>query len=498
MSKYLTPKDEYDNYEEYYLLKENNAYKLIIEINENELIIRHKKYTISMNHDDLSLLTKIMFNTIYDAYEYIINLFEKNKVAIKEIKRKNNIILLLNIYINNIEEEIEISLSYKSQCNIPKKGDENLIEITNLKKEIDLLKNEINEIKNNNNNKKQKSKVLNNISNNNKLINYSNPEKISFTNTLIKDSHSGIILDNAISVFKSIDNNFLVIYGNKKNSIISYNLIKNQIHKEKKNAHDKNIINIRHHLDTINNRDLILSLSYNNLKIWDVSFKCLSNLENINQKNPLSTGIVLSFNNQNYIITANFNFHNKKEPIRIFEFNGKKINEIDNSYNHTSIIETYYDINYDKNYIITGNEDCVASYDYNKNEIYHRYHESSDNSYAGDHNSILINNIEDTIKLIESSSEGVLRIWNFHNRELLSKFKLINKRLFGICLWNNNNLFVGCDDNTIKLINVNKGKIISSLSGHREKVSTIIKLIHPIYGECLISYGGDIILWTKK
>ena len=95
MSKYLTPKDEYDNYEEYYLLKENNAYKLIIEINENELIIRHKKYTISMNHNDLSVLTKIMFNTIYDAYEYIINLFEKNKVAIKEIKRKNNIIIIL-------------------------------------------------------------------------------------------------------------------------------------------------------------------------------------------------------------------------------------------------------------------------------------------------------------------------------------------------------------------------------------------------------------------
>ena len=69
--------------------------------------------------------------------------------------------------------------------------------------------------------------------------------------------------------------------------------------------------------------------------------------------------------------------------------------------------------------------------------------------------------------------------------------------LFGICLWDVNNVFVGCQDNTMKLININNDKIIKSLSGHREEVITIKKVIHPKYGECLISYGGDIILWTK-
>ena len=69
--------------------------------------------------------------------------------------------------------------------------------------------------------------------------------------------------------------------------------------------------------------------------------------------------------------------------------------------------------------------------------------------------------------------------------------------MYGICLWDCNNLFVGCVNKTIKLINISNGKIIKSLSGHREGVVTIKKLIHPKYGECLISYGGDIILWTK-
>ena len=59
------------------------------------------------------------------------------------------------------------------------------------------------------------------------------------------------------------------------------------------------------------------------------------------------------------------------------------------------------------------------------------------------------------------------------------------------------NLFVWYDDNTVKLINIDNGKIIKNLSGHKEEVVTIKKLIHPKYGECLISYGGDIILWTK-
>ena len=81
---------------------------------------------------------------------------------------------------------------------------------------------------------------------------------------------------------------------------------------------------------------------------------------------------------------------------------------------------------------------------------------------------------------------------------MLKKINVINKKLYGICLWNNNNLFVGCEDKTIKLVNINNDKIIKNLSGHEGSVITIKKIIHPKYGECLISYGEDIILWKKN
>ena len=141
MSKYLDENDKFDDkniieeYDEYYLIKENNAYKFIIETNQDELIIKHKYYYISMNYNDLSILTKCMFNTIYDAYEYIINIFEKNKVIIKEIKYRKTITLLLKVYIDNIEKDIEIILLYNKENGLNK--------YNKFKDEIKNLKNEI-------------------------------------------------------------------------------------------------------------------------------------------------------------------------------------------------------------------------------------------------------------------------------------------------------------------------------------------------------------------
>ena len=69
-----------------------------------------------------------------------------------------------------------------------------------------------------------------------------------------------------------------------------------------------------------------------------------------------------------------------------------------------------------------------------------------------------------------------------------------------MCLWNDNYLFVGCKDETIKLIEIKKGLIIKSLTGHNDYVLTIKKIIHPEYGECLISQNceeSEIKLWIN-
>ena len=64
-----------------------------------------------------------------------------------------------------------------------------------------------------------------------------------------------------------------------------------------------------------------------------------------------------------------------------------------------------------------------------------------------------------------------------------------NDYLNCIWLWDNEHAFVGCDNKIIKLVNLKSGKIIKDLFGHNKYILDIQKIIHPKYGECLISQG---------
>jgi len=48
---------------------------------------------------------------------------------------------------------------------------------------------------------------------------------------------------------------------------------------------------------------------------------------------------------------------------------------------------------------------------------------------------------------------------------------------------------VGCDDKSIKLIDINNGKIFKNLIEHEKEILCIKKIKHPKFGECLISQG---------
>ena len=292
------------------------------------------------------------------------------------------------------------------------------------------------------------------IINNSELL---NPKNIKFLKEITKDSYSDYILDNTFCAFNSINDDMLyLIYSNKKRSIITYNLIDNKKIIEIKNAHEMLITNFRHYLDKINIIDLILSISAND-------------------------------NNQILILTSQYRKYlgNISEFIKVFDLNGNKIKEINNSDDRTCFIDNYYDVKLFKNFIITGNYDYVKSYDYNKNKILHKYWDKDkQNHYSA---TIINHNIQ--IELIESSEDGNIRIWDFYSGNLLKKLKFGNYFLCGICLWNNECLFVGCEDKTIELIDINKGIIINNLIRHHNNVVTIKKVFHHKYGDCLISQG---------
>ena len=356
--------------------------------------------------------------------------------------------------------------------------------------------------KNKYNNKKEnkkKNNIENNIQNNNNYLFHSNPLDINFLKDLTTKSYCRYWNDNTFALFKSYNDIFYIIYANASKSIVSFDLINNKKIIEIKNAHNNYITNFRHYFDKKNKRDLLISLSEddNNLKVWDINnFKCLVNIKKVNDIGFLVSACFLNDNNNIYIITSN-SYTNLYENIKIFDLNGNKTKEIDNSNKSTFFIDTYYDNNLSKIYIITGNNGFSQSYDYNKNERYFKYNEN--NNEDNFHLSIIMDDTEKKVKMIESSCEGIIRIWDFHFAELLRKIYINNDWLYSICLWNKEYLFVGCMDSSIKLIKLNESKIIKNLKGHTNKVLTIKKIIHPKYGECLISQDADdsqIKLWT--
>ena len=226
-----------------------------------------------------------------------------------------------------------------------------------------------------------------------------------------------------------------------------------------------------------------------NINNWE----CLFNLEKIYNKVKLSSAFFLKNNNDNYIITCNDSLN---EPIKIFDFKGNIIKIINDSNDISFFIDVYYDKKNLKNYIITGNKGYIKSYDYNNNIIYHKYFDKDKD--LGICYSISIKIDINIIKLISSFESGYIIIWNFHNGDFMNKIK-IGGLLYGICLWNDEYLFVGNGEHKIKLIDLKEGKIIKELNGHNNEVVAIKKIFHPKYGECLISSEGySIILWKNK
>ena len=469
--------EENFSYSEYFIVKDDIIYKFILQKKGNEIIIKNNNYINCLNLEELSILFQDKFYEIDEAYEYIINIFEENNVIIENINKNKN--MKIKLIIDN-KKKIEINLKYN------KNNKDFIIS------ELD----EINKLKDENNRIKRELEIIKEYIG---LKEYKNPKDLKMKSTLTNDSYCYLNSDNSFTVFKSINDILSLIYSNKDKSIKCYDLNKNKIIKEIKNAHNEYITNFRHYLDKNSKADLILSLSYkdNNIKLWNVNnWQCLVDLQKINKNGNLISACLLIENKGNCIISSNYNFSGSCEPIKIYNYKEIKLKEINNSKESTYFIDNYYDNILSKNFIITGNKGFIRSYDFEDNKLYIKYHDNNDNEA---HPCFIIINNSKIIKLIESGFDGNIRIWEFHSGLLLNKIKASDKRLYGLCLWNFKYILVGCEDEKIRVFDIDNKIFIKTLLGHTREVLSLRKIIIPEYGNCLISQAYDIDqikLWT--
>ena len=337
--------------------------------------------------------------------------------------------------------------------------------------------------------------VKNRIENSSKSI-----PKMVYTKNLTKKAICKYLGDNNFAVFKTINKEIFLAYGTQYYSIHFYNIDNERITKRITNAHDCEITNFRYTFDKNYNRDLLLSVSnqIKNIKVWDVqNLNCMISINNAYiGGNLFSSCFLIDENNKkNYIISVNYD----KENLKIFDFEGKKIKEIENSQDKCFLVDTYYNSKNKKYYIVVGNEKYIVSYNFGDSSIFHKYSDKNSNSW---HMNFIINTKDKDVNLIESDTFGYIRIWDFNKGILLKKLLIEKKvRLRGICMWNYKYFFVGAEDKKIKLIDIENNIEIDNLKCN-DCVCTIKKINSLKFGECLIFQGKidnyQIKLWRNE
>ena len=306
--------------------------------------------------------------------------------------------------------------------------------------------------------------------------------------------------NNTFIVFKTIDNCHYLVYTSKNYSIICFDLYHKKRIAEIKKINKELITSFRHYIDEISKKDLVLTISSmnNNLRIWDVkNWQCFLYINKVYNEGVLYSACLLNDKKYKYLVTSNCNYFGDSELIKIFNLEGNKIKEINESNDATLLIDIFYDKKHSKKYIITGNKNYLKSFDYEKSVLYHKYYEC----YNGAHFSFIVDDKEEIIKLIDSCEDGHIRIWNFDTNILLNKIQISKYSLYDICFLNDNYLLIGCQDKTITLFDLSINKIINILKGHNNYVITIKKIKHNYYGECIISHGFEndqIKIWKIK
>ena len=463
------------NKKEYYLSDNNKTYKFIIEkTNNNNISIKHNNYAKLINDSNIKDFKFPNINNINDAYNFLINKFQSNKVKIKEIH--NNL---------NIKLEIIPNIS--------------LILPINKNQSIVNAKNRITSAKNN-------TKL--NINDNSK----DNPEQLKLYNTLIKGSFCAekyYIFNQTIEVnfvptmdaFISIDTKIpYIVYIKDKSNIVFYSSISNQITSTIKEAHGFIIIiNIRHYL--YDKKDIILSASFDsNIKLWKTrTLECLLEIENANA-NKLISACLFMDKMQYYIAEVN-----QYCNIRVFDMNKKLIKEFPKSGRYGHYFESYFSKSTSNNYFLYCGRGFLESYDYNKGKLFNNYDKNTKNNKDIYYHFVIYDN-GIKVKLLAACSKGhvkgTIKIFNFNSAELLFEIESDKNawaNFSSLCLWNNNYLFVANEKYSLKVIDLEKEKIIKTFPKEGENGIFVKMLHHPIYGKCILSQHKDetIKLWVK-
>ena len=288
--------------------------------------------------------------------------------------------------------------------------------------------------------------------------------------------------------FKSLKGESLIAWVTKDNTIELYDLEKDALIISVKDAHSKDIHSCRHFVDIKNNKDLLITCSYDkSIKVWDIEKmdKPLIDIQNAHSNGFIFTSCILSHEkmNENYIISGA-----DDESIKIFDFNGKFLDKNVKVSDYVNLLDVYYYKREKKFCVINANSHDIRIYNFDDLKIYKTYIEKNSSSHA--HVLIQENEKDDKVYLIDSDMKGFIHIWDFDSEECL-KTIFLQTIINGICFWNEQYIACTGRDKKIKIVDINEGKIVRLITGHEKETISVQKISSPKFGDCLVSHGKD-------
>ena len=477
-------------------------------------------------------------------------------------KNVNDIIKILNNTMDNIEIYYNLCNDILNNFEIKKKNYYILQNIKEIFNYIEIIKKDLNKIKNiinisNAMTQKQNNNIIN-LENNNQIINNEeNPINIENENNIINEENDLKNLENdkediesrkyinkinhkfmkepinlkyQLDIVETNDffgcNDLFEVYTSYKDNkeyvasknINDFNIDIITLIDNKKilslEGHKIHIRTLRYFINNKDNNEYLISADDNGLVIvWDISneynikYQIESNYE-INAAKGISIfSCLLVFpenNNDNYIVisTNNISKDIDKSATKLYSMNdGNFSKNINNSNNYGIMyLLSWHNKKNNKYYIIQLANAKIIINNLLEDELYcelkHRH--------EGDLNSGFVFSKDNNDFLCYSSENGRISIWNLYTKKLINKIKMIKSRLMHIIEWNNKYLIVADFDNkTFKVIDLEKKKnniydFHDKEGQHTSFVKSIKKIIHPIYGECLLTAGSDkkIKLWN--
>ena len=136
---------------------------------------------------------------------------------------------------------------------------------------------------------------------------------------------------------------------------------------------------------------------------------------------------------------------------------------------------------------------CITNL--NEDILYTQFIKFSNHHYSG-----FIYSKDNKDYLYSSSSNGCINIWDLYDAKLYNAINTNLCILHHIIEWNSRYIIAADYTNkSFKIIDRKENKVVSNITGqHYGHITCVKKIIHPIYGESLLTAGDDVAikLWS--